>query len=62
MDGMPNRYWTQGWTRTRLEHVTTTLSTTSVRRSTVVRWLAAMVEHARVSELNNPEFGDQIAA
>jgi hypothetical protein len=41
---------------------TTTPDTTPGRRSPVVRWLAAMLEQARVREANNPEFAEQMAA
>jgi hypothetical protein len=41
---------------------TTTLSTAPVRRSTVVRWLAAMLEQARIRRVDNPEFADLYTA
>jgi hypothetical protein len=40
---------------------TTTLDRTPDRRSPAVRWLAAMLEQARVREVNNPEFAEHIA-
>jgi hypothetical protein len=46
-----------------LDHMTTTtLDTTPVLRSPLVRWLAAMLEQARVRHADHPDFADQIAA
>ena len=48
--------------RTLDDMTTTTLHKTPAPRLSLVRWLAAMLEQARMRRADHPEFADQIAA